>query len=85
MKISEIPSSLQTQLQPDLLRVEDGYLLTGKGQFIDDLPSPLGLLHAAVVRSPIAHGKITSVDIRAASVLKGVRTVLLAEDVLAWS
>jgi len=68
-----------------LLRVEDAYLLTGKGQFIDDLPSPAGLLHAAVVRSPIAHGVVTSVDAQQALSLKGVRAVLLPEDVLAWS
>jgi len=85
MKPSESPPSLRPSSPPDLLRVEDAYLLTGKGQFLDDLPAPAGLLHAAVVRSPIAHGTITSVDAQAALALKGVRAVLLAEDVLAWS
>ena len=85
MKLSETPTSRQPSDQSALLRVEDGYLLTGKGQFIDDLPAPPGLLHAAVVRSPIAHGTITSVDTKAACALRGVRAALLAEDVLAWS
>ena len=85
MKPSDPLLSSRPSNPSDLLRVEDGYLLTGKGQFLDDLPSPPGLLHAAVVRSPIAHGTITSVDAQAALALKGVRAVLLAEDVVAWS
>ena len=80
MKPSVSLPSPRSSYPPELLRVEDGYLLSGKGQFIDDLPSPAGLLHAAVVRSPIAHGTIRSVDAQAALALKGVRAVLLAED-----
>ena len=47
-------------------RVEDVALLTGGGRYLDDLPLPIGTLYAAVVRSPIAHGKIISVDIEQA-------------------
>ena len=36
-------------------RVEDGALLTGHGRFIDDLGTPPGTLHAAILRSPHAH------------------------------
>jgi 2-furoyl-CoA dehydrogenase large subunit len=66
-------------------RVEDSALLTGAGRFLDDLPLPVGTLFAAVVRSPIAHGKILSVDISAALIIKGVRGVLTIDDVQAWS
>jgi xanthine dehydrogenase large subunit len=34
----------------------------GESQFIDDLPEPRHLLHAAVVVSPIAHGRLLSID-----------------------
>ncbi len=66
-------------------RVEDNALLTGSGHFLDDLPLPVGTLYAAVVRSPIAHGKIASVDVSGAMQIPGVRAVLTIEDVQEWS
>ena len=66
-------------------RVEDSALLTGGGRFLDDLPLPVGTLYAAVVRSPIAHGKIISVDAESALQVKGVRAILTIEDVQNWS
>lgn len=66
-------------------RVEDNALLTGAGRYIDDLPLPVGTLYIAVVRSPIAHGKIVDVDVSQALQVKGVRAVLTIEDVQKWS
>jgi 2-furoyl-CoA dehydrogenase large subunit len=66
-------------------RVEDIALLTGGGRYLDDLPLPVGTLYVAVVRSPIAHGKILSVDVGPALQLKGVRAILTIDDVQAWS
>jgi len=66
-------------------RVEDTALLTGGGRYLDDLPLPVGTLYAAVVRSPIAHGKIISVDVESALQLRGVRAILTIDDVQAWS
>lgn len=66
-------------------RVEDFALLTGGGRYLDDLPLPVGTLYAAVVRSPIAHGKIISVDISEALSVQGVRAILTLEDVQTWS
>lgn len=66
-------------------RIEDAALLTGAGRYLDDLPLPIGTLYAAIVRSPIAHGKILSVDINEALQVPGVRTVLTIEDVQSWS
>ena len=43
-------------------RREDRRLLTGKGEFVADLKLP-GMLHAAFVRSQVAHGRIKSVDL----------------------
>ena len=39
-------------------RVNDRALLSGQARFVDDLHLP-GMLHAAVVRSPVAHGILT--------------------------
>jgi aerobic carbon-monoxide dehydrogenase large subunit len=55
-------------------RGEDLRILTGTGNYVDDVQLP-GMLHAAFLRSPIAHGRITSIDISAAKELPGVVAV----------
>ena len=42
-------------------RVNDGALLSGRARFVDDLHLP-GMLHAAVVRSHVAHGTLIRLD-----------------------
>lgn len=44
-----------------VLRVNDPKLLRGAGSFVDDLHLP-GMVHAAVLRSPAAHGRLMAVD-----------------------
>ncbi|MFQ5684003.1 MAG: xanthine dehydrogenase family protein molybdopterin-binding subunit [Candidatus Binatia bacterium] len=61
-------------------RTEDKRLLTGKGQFVDDIKRP-GMCHAAVLRSPYPHAIIRSVDVADALKISGVRGVLTGEDV----
>src|SRR6202035_5103418 len=60
-------------------RREDPRLLTGHGQYVDDIVVP-GMLHAAFVRSDLARGRITRLDVDAACALPGVRAVLTAAD-----
>ena len=43
-------------------RKEDPALLSGRGRYADDLPVPVGTLHAHVIRSPHAHADIVRVD-----------------------
>ena len=64
-------------------RVEDPRLLRGSGRFVDDIKLP-GLLHAALVRSPHAHARITAVQLEAARALPGVAGVFGYEDLAAW-
>jgi aerobic carbon-monoxide dehydrogenase large subunit len=64
-----------------LLRREDRRLLTGQGQFIADLVLPR-MLHAVVVRSPVAHARIRSVDLSRAATAPGVVLVLNGADLL---
>ena len=52
-------------------RQEDPALLQGTGRFVDDIPMP-GVLHAAFVRSSLAHARLGAIDIDAALALPGV-------------
>jgi carbon-monoxide dehydrogenase large subunit len=65
-----------------VIRTEDPRLLTEGGVYVDDLRAPE--LHAAArvtfVRSPVAHGRITGIDIAEASQQPGVIAVLTAAD-----
>ena len=60
-------------------RLEDLRFLTGRGQYVDDR-SVDGMLHATLVRSPVAHGTIGSIDTAAALALPGVHAVYTAAD-----
>ncbi|MCU1430762.1 MAG: xanthine dehydrogenase [Actinomycetia bacterium] len=62
-----------------VLRREDARLLTGHGSYVDDIVLP-GMLHVAFVRSDIARGRITRVDVEAARALDGVHAVLTSDD-----
>jgi carbon-monoxide dehydrogenase large subunit len=65
-----------------VLRREDRRLLIGRGQFIGDIVLP-HMLHAAMVRSQIAHGRIKSIDKSQALNSPGVEFVLTGEDLRA--
>jgi aerobic carbon-monoxide dehydrogenase large subunit len=60
-------------------RTEDPRLLTGRGRYTDDFVLPR-VAHAHVLRSPHAHARIRSVDIRGAQQMPGVLAVLTGED-----
>jgi carbon-monoxide dehydrogenase large subunit len=60
-------------------RREDPRLITGAGEFVDDLRVP-GCLHAAMLRSPHAHARIRSIDVTAARRAPGVIGVYVAAD-----
>jgi aerobic carbon-monoxide dehydrogenase large subunit len=60
-------------------RKEDPRLLTGRGQFVDDIVLP-GMLHVAFARSSIARGKILSINVAAAREVPGVHAVYIQED-----
>src|SRR6202022_4320189 len=60
-------------------RNEDGRLLTGQALFVDDVELP-GLLHAAFLRSDVAHARIARSDVTAALRRTGVVAVYTAND-----
>jgi carbon-monoxide dehydrogenase large subunit len=61
-------------------RLEDLRFLRGRGQYVDDLTRE-GVLHAAILRSSVAHGFIRSIDTAAALALPGVHKVLTAREI----
>src|SRR5439155_13376233 len=64
-------------------RVEDRRLVTGRGVYVGNLrlPDLAGAAYVTVVRSPIAHARIRSVDAEAARGAPGVLGVFTAADV----
>ncbi|MEM7286174.1 MAG: xanthine dehydrogenase family protein molybdopterin-binding subunit [Actinomycetota bacterium] len=62
-------------------RVEDDRLLRGEGKFIADV-NPEGVLHAAFLRSPMAHATIRSIDVGEARRARGVRAVFTGQDIV---
>src|SRR6516225_4636268 len=60
-------------------RSEDPRILTGTGRYVDDIKLP-GMLHAAFVRSPLAHARVLSVDVSAARALPGVVAVFTGAE-----
>ena len=63
----------------DVPRLEDPKLLAGRATYTDDVRLP-GMLHAAVLRSPHPHARITRVDTSQARALPGVFAVITGED-----
>ena len=60
-------------------RVEDPRILTGAGNYLDDVVVP-GMLHAAFLRSQVPHGRLLSLDASEARELPGVVAVYTGED-----
>jgi aerobic carbon-monoxide dehydrogenase large subunit len=60
-------------------RREDPRFLTGRGRYVDDIV-PAGALCAGFLRSPVAHGTITTLDLEAARALPGVHLAWAAAD-----
>ena len=53
----------------------------GESIFVGDVPDPPGLVHVAVLASPIAHGKIVRLDTSPAAGIAGVKVILTAADI----
>jgi carbon-monoxide dehydrogenase large subunit len=60
-------------------RREDPRLLTGHGRYVDDDQTP-GTLHATFVRSNVARGRITKLDVTEALQVPGVEAIYTGDD-----
>jgi carbon-monoxide dehydrogenase large subunit len=70
-----------------LPRKEDARFIRGQGTYLDDIRRP-GTLHGAILRSPLAHARIVSIDTSAALAHPRVHAVLTGRDLeargMAW-
>lgn len=70
-----------------MLRKEDPRFIRGLGNYVDDITLP-GMLHLAILRSPVAHARIVSIDTSAAQEHPKVTAVVTGADLaaknLAW-
>ena len=71
--------AVTTMIGAKIHRREDPRLVSGHGRYVDDMTRP-GMVHMAVVRSPMAHAKIKSIDLAAAKKAPGVAAVLTFAD-----
>jgi aerobic carbon-monoxide dehydrogenase large subunit len=60
-------------------RLEDFRFVRGRGQYVDDLARN-DMLHAAILRSAVAHGRIRTIDVSRAKKVSGVHAVITAAD-----
>src|ERR1700686_225479 len=60
-------------------RLEDFRFVRGRGQYVDDLARN-DMLHAAILRSAVAHGRIRNIDVSRAKEVPGVHAVITAAD-----
>ena len=60
-------------------RLEDFRFVRGRGQYVDDLARN-DMLHAAILRSAVAHGRIRTIDVSRAQKDLGVHAVITAAD-----
>ncbi len=77
---AELLPHLKFGVGQSVSRKEDPKLLTGRGQYSDDIDLP-GQAHAIVLRSPIAHGILRRLDPAPALALPGVLAVYTAADI----
>ncbi len=73
------PSAPPREIGRDRRRKEDRRLITGRTRWTDNM-ALTGLLHLAMVRSPIAHANITGIDTSAAKQVPGVVAVFTGQD-----
>ena len=69
-------------------RKEDPRFIRGKGHYLDDIVLP-GMLHGAILRSPLAHARVVSIDTTEALAHPKVHAVITGKDLeglnLAWA
>src|SRR4051795_7441944 len=76
---AESPGGPAKEVGQERRRKEDARLITGRTTWTDNMVLP-GMLHIAIVRSPVAHAKITAVDVSAAAGAPNVVAVFTGRD-----
>ncbi|MCK0091606.1 xanthine dehydrogenase family protein molybdopterin-binding subunit [Rhodococcus sp. F64268] len=76
---SRSASGVEPEIGQSRRRKEDEHLLTGRTRWTDNIVLP-GMLHAAILRSPFSHARITGIDVEGAKTLPGVIAVYTGAD-----
>ncbi len=79
MSKSEVAQIRPKSIGTSIPRREDPGLLTGRTRYIADIALP-GMLHIAILRSPIAHGRISRIDTTEARAMPGVTLIWTGQD-----
>ena len=73
-------STVEPELGRARKRKEDARLITGRTRWTDNMALP-GMLHMAILRSPVAHARISSIDVEQARRMPGVAAVITGRDI----
>ncbi|WP_327753188.1 xanthine dehydrogenase family protein molybdopterin-binding subunit [Sphingobium sp. SJ10-10] len=79
MSKSEVAQIRPKSIGTSIPRREDPGLLTGRARYIADIVLP-DMLHVAILRSPVAHGRIRHIDTAAAQAMPGVELIWTGQD-----
>jgi carbon-monoxide dehydrogenase large subunit len=74
-----VTATIEPEVGKSRLRKEDARLITGRTRWTDNLTLP-GLHHMAILRSPMAHARITAIDTSAVRDMPGVIAVFTGAD-----
>ena len=77
--MGDAPSATHSLIGDAPKRREDARFVTGRGAYLDDLAFD-NLTHAALLRSPHAHARITRLDVAEARRAPGILAVLTGDD-----
>src|ERR1041384_6076734 len=77
---AKAPGKAKPYIGRAMKRVEDPRLIKGIATYVDDIKLP-GMLFAAILRSPHAHAKISSINADAATAVNGVVGVFIGKDI----
>src|SRR5437764_15295145 len=73
-------STVEPELGRARKRKEDARLITGRTRWTDNMALP-GMLHVAILRSPVAHARISSIDVEQVRRMPGVAAVITGRDI----
>ena len=83
--LTETVDRVESAIGQSIPRKEDARLLTGQTRWTDNITLP-GMLHAAILRSPVAHARINSIEVSAALERPGVVAAFSGADLAdSWS
>jgi carbon-monoxide dehydrogenase large subunit len=77
--VADAPATPTPEIGKSRRRKEDAHLITGRTTWTDNMVLP-GMVHLAILRSPMAHATITKIDTTEAKGRPGVLAVFTGQD-----